>query len=122
MDPTKLKSRQFSSVQDTNKAKQSGPSALWTETPASVMSPGPSIHTDSEVCSEKAQRLEDEASGKRKKLENSAPETEESKEEARRKRKRDAKMAAAVDKYNVYFPCRLVWPCADPAVTEIGAE
>lgn len=74
------------------------------------------------MCSEKVQRLEEEASGKRKKLENSAPETEESKEEARRKRKRDAKMAAAVDKYNVYFPCRPIRSSAYIRVTEIGAQ
>ncbi|KAK4056988.1 hypothetical protein OIO90_001888 [Microbotryomycetes sp. JL221] len=87
LDPTKLKGRGFSqkATSDKPKSNQEGID-LWTETPQ-----------------QRAQRLEDEALGKRKKAVQSrtgggesVPETD----EERRKRKRDERLKREVEEYN----------------------
>lgn len=81
MDPTKLKARQFS----RNTEEKVTDNTLWTETPAQRLA-----------------RLTDEASGKRKRTENSAA-TEEGDEEKKR-RKRDKEIRKVVEEHNVRVP------------------
>ena len=88
-DPTKLKARGF--AQSTRKGGGAGEKAseearsLWTETPQ-----------------ERAQRLDDEVMGKRKRVENAAKQETDAERAARRQREaRDADMRAQVQAYNV---------------------
>ncbi|GAA6000718.1 GPALPP motifs-containing protein 1 [Rhodotorula paludigena] len=83
IDTTKLKSRGFATgkAAQSASAAKSGPSTLWTETPA-----------------ERQQRLEDEMLGRKRKAEN-APVEDES-DDARRKRLRDLQLRAEVERHN----------------------
>ncbi|KZT18213.1 hypothetical protein NEOLEDRAFT_1143684 [Neolentinus lepideus HHB14362 ss-1] len=77
LDPAKLRqARQFSK----NTEVKSNDMTLWTETPA-----------------ERQQRLADEVSGKRRRIENAAPEVDS--EEIARKRRRDAVVRQGVEQY-----------------------
>ncbi|TFK47984.1 hypothetical protein OE88DRAFT_1611754, partial [Heliocybe sulcata] len=77
LDPAKLRqARQFSK----NTEVKSIDNTLWTETPA-----------------ERQQRLADEVSGKKRRIENAAPEVDT--EEVARKRRRDAAVRQGVDEY-----------------------
>lgn len=84
IDTTKLKSRGFATgkAAQSASAAKSGPSTLWTETPA-----------------ERQQRLEDEMLGRKRKAEN-APVEDES-DDVRRKRLRDLQLRAEVERHNV---------------------
>lgn len=82
LDPTKLKSRQFS----RNTEEKTTASTLWTETPA-----------------ERQIRLADEIMGKRKRAEISASGAgaEEETDEDRKRRRRDQEITKHIDNHNV---------------------
>ncbi|CAE6394178.1 unnamed protein product, partial [Rhizoctonia solani] len=83
LDPTKLKSRQFSRSTNDKKAAASN---LWTETPA-----------------ERQQRLADEVSGKRKRAEEAAAQGVSATgddEETVKKRKRDRELREQIESHN----------------------
>lgn len=86
MDPTKLRSRGFNSAADANRKKAAASDqSLWTETPA-----------------ERAQRLADEASGKKRRIENAEDTSTPEEQDARRKKKkRDAAIAKDLEELNV---------------------
>jgi hypothetical protein len=80
LDPTKIKNRQFSRA--TGRDEVSKDATLWTETPA-----------------ERQKRLEDELSGKRKRVANSTNEDEE--ESLRKRRKMQEELGKEIDEHNV---------------------
>jgi Protein of unknown function (DUF3752) len=88
LDPTKLKSRQFSRTT----ADKPTASTLWTETPA-----------------ERQARLADEVMGKRKRSEIAAggQQAEEETAEDRKRRKHDVEIKKHVEKHNVCVPYSL---------------
>lgn len=86
LDPTKLRSRGFNSSADAARKKAAAKDqSLWTETPA-----------------ERAQRLADEQSGKKRRIENAEDlSTPEEREALRRKQKKDRAIAKELEEYNV---------------------
>jgi hypothetical protein len=92
LDPTKIKSRQFSRA--TGREAVSKDATLWTETPA-----------------ERQQRLEDELSGKRKRVANSTNEDEE--ESLRKRRKMQEELGKEIDEHNVSASSLYVAPRSD---------
>jgi Protein of unknown function (DUF3752) len=85
LDPTKLnKPRQFSRSTAPPKVVDN---TLWTETPA-----------------ERQQRLADEVMGRKRRVENADPDQDpDAKEDASKRRKRDAKLQQQVEEYTVKF-------------------
>jgi hypothetical protein len=87
LDPTKLnKPRQFSRSAAPPKKVDN---TLWTETPA-----------------ERQQRLADEVMGRKRRVENADPDQDadaDAKDDASKRRKRDAQLQRKVDEYTVRF-------------------
>ncbi|KAG0139622.1 hypothetical protein CROQUDRAFT_666232 [Cronartium quercuum f. sp. fusiforme G11] len=88
VDPTKIKSRGFKQTSKPHSGtvdRQGGTGSLWTETPA-----------------ERAQRLEDEAMGKRRRAEDVAKdmESEDGNLDQLKRRKRDREMRKQVEEHN----------------------
>lgn len=86
LDPTKLRSRGFNTAADAARKKAAASDqSLWTETPA-----------------ERAQRLADEQSGKKRRIENAEDlMTPEEQEKLRRKKKRDKAIAEDLKDFHV---------------------
>lgn len=86
MDPTKLRSRGFNSAADSKRKEAARKDqSLWTETPA-----------------ERAQRIADEQSGKKRRIENAEDLlTPEEQEAQRRKKKRDQAISKDLEGYHV---------------------
>lgn len=82
-DPLKMKARQFSS---SSVGSRSAPSNLWTETPQ-----------------ERMQRIADEVNGVKRRAVNATEEDKEDKRVAKRRKRAEEEVRAAVDNYNVRF-------------------
>lgn len=87
LDPTKLKSRQFSRASGNRASRDAGPSTLWTETPA-----------------ERQRRLAEEVMGKRKRTEEGGTSEQSIDEsdlaEERKRRRRDDEVSKIVEHHN----------------------
>lgn len=89
IDPTKIKSRGFKQTSKPHSGtvdRQGGSGSLWTETPA-----------------ERAQRLEDEAMGKRRRAEDVAKDMQDEDDDLDqiKRRKRNREMRKQVEEHNV---------------------
>lgn len=84
-DPLKMKARQFSA---SSVGSRSAPSNLWTETPQ-----------------ERMQRIADEVNGVKRRAVNATEEDKEDKRVAKRRKRAEEEVRAAVDNYNVRLLC-----------------